>query len=109
MTGSQATVNKITGVQTGPFEPIVPTEQFSDLKTSLSSLQLWTKYHYSDKIAYKLSYWYEHYNTKDWSVEGTVNNYNPLENDTISQLLLLGEDRLDYDQHVVWMSVNVKF
>jgi MtrB/PioB family decaheme-associated outer membrane protein len=108
MTGFRAPVDKITGVIIGDFEPI-ETQQFSDLKTSLNSLQLWTQYQYSDAIAYKLSYWYERYSTEDWAVDGTINNYNPLENDTITQFLFLGEERLDYDQHVVGLAVKVKF
>jgi len=85
----------------GPFVPI-EVQPIPDLETSLSSLQLWTKYRYSDKIAYKLSYWYENYNTKDWSVDD-------LTNDSVSQYLLLGEERLDYRQHVVGLSVNMQF
>ncbi|MEN8167746.1 MAG: MtrB/PioB family decaheme-associated outer membrane protein [Pseudomonadota bacterium] len=108
MTGYQAPVDKITGVIIGDFEPI-ETQQFSDLETSLNSLQLWTQYQYSDAVAYKLSYWYERYSVDDWAVDGTINNYNPLENDTISQFLFLGEDTLDYDQHVVGLAVKVTF
>ena len=88
---------------------IPTTEQYPDLKTSLSSLQLWTQYQYSDPIVYKISYWYERYSEEDWAVDGTVNNYIPLENDTIEGFLLLGEDRLDYTQHVIWLSVIVQF
>ena len=88
---------------------IPTTEQYPDLKTSLSSLQLWTQYQYSNSIVYKLSYWYERYSEEDWAVDGTVNNYIPLENDTIEGFLLLGEDRLDYTQHVIWLSVIAQF
>jgi MtrB/PioB family decaheme-associated outer membrane protein len=91
----------LDGNITGAFTPI-DVQPFPDLKTSLSSLQLWAKYRYSDKIAYKLSYWYEDYNTEDWSVDD-------LTNDSVAQYLLLGEDRLDYTQHVVGLSVNVQF
>ncbi len=108
MTGFQAPVDKITGVITGDFQPI-ETEQFSDLETSLNSLQLWTQYQHSDTIVYKFSYWYERYRMEDWAVDGTINNYTPLENDTIAQFLFLGEDRLDYDQHVIGLAVNVIF
>lgn len=108
MTGTQAPIDKITGVLLGDFVP-VETQQFSDVKTDLNSVELWTRYQYSDSIAYKLSYWYEHYSTQDWAVDGTVNNYLPLENNTIDQYLFLGEDALDYTQHVVGLSVNVRF
>jgi MtrB/PioB family decaheme-associated outer membrane protein len=101
MTGYVAPVDPNTGGIIGPFLPI-EAQQFPDLKTSLSSVQLWAKYHYSEKIAYKLSYWYEEYNTEDWMVDN-------LTNDSISQYLLLGENRLDYSQHVVGLSVSMKF
>ena len=100
LTGYTAPVD-LDGNITGPFTPI-EEQPLPDLKTSLSSLQLWTKYHYSDKISYKLSYWYENYHTEDWSVDN-------LTNDSVSQYLLLGEERLDYSQHVVGLSVNMKF
>ncbi|MEN8179376.1 MAG: MtrB/PioB family decaheme-associated outer membrane protein [Pseudomonadota bacterium] len=79
-----------------------PTVQFPDLKTSLTSLQLWTRYRYSDTISYRFSYWYEDYSSEDWTVDN-------LEEDSVDHLLLLGEDRLDYTQHVVGLSVNVQF
>jgi len=90
-------------------------QQFPDLKTSLRSLQLWGKYRYSDKITYKLSYWYEAYNTTDWTVDGIevdsfVDTYVNNAGDTLDGgQLLLGEDRLDYTQHVVGVSVNMQF
>lgn len=108
MTGSQAQVDKVTGVITSDFVPI-ETQQFSDVKTSLSSLQLWTRYQYSDSIAVKFSYWYESYDTEDWAVDGTVNNYVPLENDTITQYLFMGEDQMNYHQHVVGLLLNAQF
>jgi MtrB/PioB family decaheme-associated outer membrane protein len=95
------------------FDPGV--QQFPDLKTSLSSLQLWGRYRYSDKISYKLSYWYEVYDTEDWTVDNIavdsfVGPYENIAGDTLTGgQLLLGEDRLDYTQHVVGVSVNVKF
>ncbi|MEN8166436.1 MAG: MtrB/PioB family decaheme-associated outer membrane protein [Pseudomonadota bacterium] len=83
-------------------DPDDPTIQFPDLKTSLTSLQLWTRYRYSDTISYRFSYWYEDYSSEDWTVDD-------LEEDSVDHLLLLGEDRLDYTQHVVGLSVNVQF
>ena len=83
-------------------DPNDPTQQFPDLKTTLSSLQLWTRYRYSDTIAYRFSYWYEDYSSEDWTVDN-------LEADSVDHLLLLGEDRLDYKQHLVGFSVSVVF
>jgi len=79
-----------------------PTQQFPDLKTSLTSLQLWTRYRYSDTISYRFSYWYEDYSSEDWTVDN-------LEANSVDHMLLLGEDRLDYTQHVVGLAVNVRF
>ncbi len=81
----------------------------------MRSLQLWARYQYSDKIAYKLGYWYEAYNTEDWTVDNIevdsfVDPYINNDGDTIDGgQLLFGEDRLDYTQHVVGLSVNVRF
>lgn len=119
MTGYQAPIDTTTGELLGDFVLIDPTQQFSDVETDINSLQLWAKYQYSDNIAYKLSYWYERYSRNDWAVDGTIKDlapsnpisvdYIPLENNTIQQYLFLGEGSLDYTQHVVGLSVNVKF
>ena len=108
MYGEYAEVDTTTGEIIGDFAPI-ETQQFNDVVTNLHKLQLWARYKYSDSVAYKLSYWYEHYDRDDWAVEGTVKNYYPLENDTIAQYLFLGEDNLNYTQHVVGLSVNMLF
>jgi MtrB/PioB family decaheme-associated outer membrane protein len=86
---------------TGPFTPI-EVQPFPDLRTSLSSLQLWAKYHYSEKIAYKLSYWYESYQTDNWGIDD-------LTNDSVKQYLLLGQSELDYNQNVLGVSVIMQF
>ncbi len=94
-----------TTIPTNPdtiADPDDPTQQFPDLKTSLTSLQLWTNYRYSGTISYRFSYRYEDYSSEDWTVDN-------LEADSVDHLLLLGEDRLDYTQHVVGMAVNVRF
>lgn len=82
--------------------PLDPTQQFSDLETSLASLQLWTRYRYSDTLSYRFSYWYEDYSSEDWTVDN-------LEADSVDHMLLLGEDRLDYYQHLIGFSVSALF
>nr|MDJ0805456.1 MtrB/PioB family decaheme-associated outer membrane protein [Gammaproteobacteria bacterium] len=80
MTGYQASIHKVTGefldadgnvISEGIFEPL-ETQEFPDVKSDLHSLELWARYRYSDNIAYKLSYWYEHYSTEDWATDGTI-------------------------------------
>ncbi|MEN8179379.1 MAG: MtrB/PioB family decaheme-associated outer membrane protein [Pseudomonadota bacterium] len=100
----------ITGITNPDSAAGIPTlEQYPDVKNSLTSLQLWTRYQYSEKIAYKFSYWHEDYRTQDWAVDGTQDTLSDLEADTLENFLLLGEEKLDYTQHVVGVSVNVQF
>ena len=75
---------------------------YPDLKTSLTSVKLWTEYHYRRDLAFKLSYWYQDYSADNWAVDN-------LQEDSINNLLLLGEDTQDYDVHVVGVSFVYKF
>ncbi len=75
---------------------------YPDLKTSLTSVKLWTEYHYRRDLAFKLSYRYQDYSADNWAVDN-------LQEDSINNLLLLGEDTQDYDVHVVGVSFVYKF
>jgi len=76
--------------------------QYPDLKTSLGSLKLWTIYKQSKKLSYKFSYWYEDYSADNWALDG-------IDPDTVENMLLMGEDTLDYDVHVVGASAIYSF
>jgi len=77
-------------------------EPYPDLTTELTSLKLWTLYHYRKDLALRLTYWYEKYSADNWALDG-------LQPDSVPQLLLFGEDTQDYDVHAVSASVLFKF
>jgi len=76
--------------------------QFPELKTELTSLKLWTLYRYRKNVSYKLSYWYEDYSADNWAVDN-------LNEDSVTNMLLLGQDTLDYDTHAVGASIIYRF
>ena len=76
--------------------------QYPDLKTTLGSIKLWTTYKQSKKLSYKFSYWYEDYSADNWALDG-------IDPDTVENMLLMGEDTLDYDVHVVGASAIYSF
>lgn len=75
---------------------------YPDLETTLTSLKLWTQYHYRSNISLKLSYWYENYSADDWSLDH-------LQPDSIGNLLLLGEDTQDYHVHAFAAAISYRF
>jgi len=78
------------------------TDQYPDLETSLTSLKLWANYQYSKNTTYKLSYWFEQYDADNWAIDDL--SYNSIDN-----MLLLGEETLDDNVHVIGLSVNINF
>lgn len=77
-------------------------DQFPDLETKLTSLNLWALYRYRHNLAVKLSYWYEKYDADNWAYDG-------LQVDSVTNLLLLGEQTQDYDTSVIAASVIYHF
>jgi MtrB/PioB family decaheme-associated outer membrane protein len=75
---------------------------YPDLETDLTSLKLWTQYHYRKDISLKLSYWYEDYSADNWALDN-------LQENSIGNLLLLGEDTQDYHAHAIAASVIYRF
>lgn len=78
--------------------------QFPDTRTELTSVKLWTDYHYSKQLAYKLGYWYEEYSADNWAVDG-LQAYNP----NVDGILLLGNETLDYNVSVITVSASYRF
>jgi MtrB/PioB family decaheme-associated outer membrane protein len=77
-------------------------EPYPDLKTALTSVKLWTLYHYRKDLALRLTYWYENYSADNWAVDN-------LQVNSVPDLLLLGEDTQNYDVHAVSASVLFQF
>jgi MtrB/PioB family decaheme-associated outer membrane protein len=101
--GADLTYNNSTGtIDLQSADPALSISQYPDLTTSLSVVQLWTTYRYNKQLTYKLSYWFQDYKADNWAVDG-------LEPDSISNLLLMGEETLDYHVHVIGASAIYSF
>lgn len=84
------------------FATGVPVTRYPDLKTSMTSIKLWTQYQYRKDIALRLNYWYERFSADNWAVDNLREN-------SVPDLLLLGQETLDYDVHVVSASIVYQF
>lgn len=80
-------------------------DQYPDTRTELASLKLWTNYHYSKQLVYKLGYWLEDYSADNWAVDG-LQPYDPT---TVARTLLLGNQTLDYNVYVVTLSASYRY
>jgi len=80
-------------------------DQYPDTKTALTSFKLWTSYDVSRQLSYKLGYRYEKYSADNWAVDG-LQPYDPT---VAAGILLLGNETLDYDVHVVTASASYRF
>ena len=78
------------------------TNDYPDLETRLTSVKLWTQYQHRRNLAFKFSYWYQDYDADNWAVDN-------LQENSVNNLLLLGEDTQDYDVHVVGVSLVYRF
>ncbi len=92
-TGEVALVNLV------PLSVVTP---YPDLKNSLTSLKLWTRYRYRKDLSWKLGYRYERYTADNWALDN-------LQADSVANLLLLDEETPDYDVHVISTSVVYHF
>lgn len=80
---------------------VVPT--FPDLKTELDSFRLHANYHLKEMTTLRLAYWYERYDTDDWTHDGVLP-------DTIPNVLSFGDiNPSSYDINVVQLSIVYKF
>lgn len=82
--------------------PPFTVDPFPDLASTLSSLKLWTLYHYRRNLSWSLGYRYERYRADNWALDN-------LQADSVNNLLLLDEETADYDVHVVTASVRYHF
>jgi MtrB/PioB family decaheme-associated outer membrane protein len=79
-----------------------PGADFPDLKTDLDSVKLYSDYHLKENLTLHAAYWYEHYDSKDWMLDG-------VDPDTIPNVISFGEDSPNYNVHAVMMSVRYRF
>jgi MtrB/PioB family decaheme-associated outer membrane protein len=86
-----------TRVDTGASAP-----EFPAAKTAMDSLKLAATYKLSDTLAVVGSYWYEHYDARDWHVDGVL----PA---TVPNLLAFGEQAPRYNVHVVRVALRYRW
>ena len=79
-------------------------DQYPDTETELTSVKLWTSYNHSKQLSYKLGYWFEDYSAVNWNA-----GLQPYDPTTAANILLLGNETLDYNVHVITASASYKF
>jgi MtrB/PioB family decaheme-associated outer membrane protein len=79
-----------------------PGGRFPDLKSSLDSVKLYADYRLKDNLTLHTAYWYEHYNSKSWMLDG-------VDPDTIPNVISFGEASPDYNTHAVMASLRYRF
>jgi len=75
---------------------------FPNIYTSRDSLKLYADYRVKDDVSLRLGYWYEHYKSDNWALDGVAPN-------TISNVLTFGEQSPRYNVHVIALTVRYKF
>ena len=98
--GADYTLMRANGeisVSTAANEP-----PFPDLWTSRDGLKLYATYRLKDNVSLRAGYWYEHYESDDWALDGVA----PA---TISNVLTFGQLAPQYRVHVFAASVRYKF
>ena len=75
---------------------------FPQMKTSLDSFKLYADYRLKDNLSLLGGYWYEHYDARNWLLDGVTPS-------TIPTVLTFGERPPLYNVHLVRMSVRYKF
>ena len=79
--------------------------QYPETKTELTSVKLWTSYHHSKQLAYKLGLWFEEYSADNWAIDG-VAVYDPL---AVENMMFLGSETLDYNVYVITASMSYRY
>lgn len=75
---------------------------FPDLTTRLSAFKLYANYAWRKGISLHGAYWYEHFRSDDWSLDGVASN-------TIANVLTLGETPPSYHASAVTLFMRYKF
>ena len=84
-------------VNTGASNPAFP-----DMRTKLDSLKLYATYRMKQNMSLQAGYWYEHYASRDWMLDGVA----PA---TIPNVLALGLQAPQYNVNVIRLSLSYKF
>ncbi len=79
-----------------------PDPGFPALISELGSVKLYAKYQLKENISLHGAYWYEHYDSENWMLDGVTPN-------TIPNVLAFGEQSPSYYVNVLMLSMRYKF
>ncbi len=77
-------------------------DRFPDLESDMNSLRVDFTYHVNNRLDVLFGWWWEKFDTKDWSLKG-------VQPATIPSLLSLGADPYNYDVNVISLSARYAF
>jgi len=104
--GADIVLSKSNGSSVMKSLAVPGTEgQYPDTKTELASVKLWTDYNYSKQLVYKVGLWFEEYSADNWAVDG-LQPYDPA---AVENVLLLGNETLDYNVYVLTASLSYRY
>jgi MtrB/PioB family decaheme-associated outer membrane protein len=93
----------VTNRSTGEISIISgPISNFPDLKTTLDSVKLYADYRMKKDLSLHAAYWYEHYNSKDWMLDG-------VDPATLSNVISLGTDSPGYTVNALMLSLRYRY
>jgi len=98
--GADLTVSRSrsnVSVEASSNDPPFPTN-----RTALDSLKLSANYKLSEKMSINGSYWYEHYDSADWHLDGVLPN-------NVASLLTFGEQPPHYHVHLMRLALRYRF
>jgi len=78
------------------------SDPYPDLRTKLSMIKLYVDYRWRPNMTFRGGYWYEKYDSSDWSLEG-------VQPSTVPNLLSMGMQPHNYQQDVFWLSFRYEF
>jgi MtrB/PioB family decaheme-associated outer membrane protein len=79
-----------------------PISNFPDLKTSLDSVKLYADYRMKKNMSVHAAYWYEHYESRDWTLDG-------VDPATLNNVVGLGMNSPGYAVNAVTLSLRYRF
>ena len=82
--------------------PSLLTAPLPSTVSELNSLDISGTYKIDDKWSMRMDLWYERFHSTDWAVDGITEN-------TLANVILLGEDSPDYHVYVVSLSFLYRF
>jgi MtrB/PioB family decaheme-associated outer membrane protein len=98
--GADYTVSNSTGELT--IVDGTSSAPFPNLISKLGSIKLYGTYSIKENLSLKGTYWYEHYQSQDWHLDGVYPS-------TISNVLAFGEQPPSYYANVIMLSLRYKF